>query len=107
YKDDNATAFYNLAWSANELNEYADAAGAESMSISLQEGYLEACVELVYAKQKLNSPDEAIAAYQEAIRQKPNYGLAYTGLGDLYYVDSKPRRCQDAVAAYQKTAAIS
>ena len=28
YKDDNPTAFYNLAWSANELNQHDQAAAA-------------------------------------------------------------------------------
>ena len=47
YKDDNPTAFYNLAWCANELTKYSEAAGAAKQAIALKADYAEAYVELV------------------------------------------------------------
>jgi tetratricopeptide (TPR) repeat protein len=36
YKDDNPTAFYNLAFSANEYSQYAEAASAARKAIDLK-----------------------------------------------------------------------
>jgi len=117
FKADNATAFYNLAWCYNELNMHADAAGAARQAIVLKADYPEAYNELAYANRKLgaaqskNSPaaqqlfNEAIADYREAVRLKPGYGLAYTGLGDVYYLDLG--RCQPAVPPYEQSVRIS
>lgn len=117
YIDSNPTAFYNLAWCANELNKYADAASAAKQAIALKADYPEAHLELGYANRKLgeaapdNSPqaqrlfDESIANYREAIRLKPGYGLAYTGLGDVYFTDLK--QYPQAAVAYQQSISIS
>jgi tetratricopeptide (TPR) repeat protein len=116
-KSDNATAFYNLAWCYNELNMHADAAGAAKQAIMLKADYPEAYNELGYANRMLGgqqpkgSPraqqlfNEAIADYREAVRLKPGYGLAYTGLGDVYYVDLKQYR--QSVPAYEQSIRIS
>lgn len=117
YIDSNPTAFYNLAWCANELNRYAEAAGAARQAIALKAAYPEAHLELGYANRKLGeaapdkSPqalrlfDEAIANYREAIRLKLGYGLAYTGLGDVYFIDLK--QYPQAVLPYQQSISIT
>jgi tetratricopeptide (TPR) repeat protein len=117
YRDDNPTAFYNLAWCANELNRYAEAATAAKQALALKADYPEAHVELGYASRKLGeaapetSPqaprlfDEAITHYREEIRLKPGYGLAYTGLGDVYFVDLK--QYPQAALAYQQSITIA
>ncbi len=116
-KTDNATAFYNLAWCYNELNMNADAAAAARQAIALKADYPEAYNELGYANRMLGgqqtkgSPraqqlfNEAIAEYREAARLKPGYGLAYTGLGDVYYSDLG--KCQQAVPPYEQSVRIS
>jgi tetratricopeptide (TPR) repeat protein len=116
YKDDNPTAFYNLAWCYNELNKYAEAATAAKQAIALKANYPEAYLELGFASRKLgeaqrNSPqgqrlfNEALNNYREAIRLKPGYGAAYTGLGDVYFSDLK--QYQDAGTAYEESIRIS
>ncbi|MDX6529373.1 MAG: hypothetical protein QOH41_1663 [Blastocatellia bacterium] len=116
FKDDNSTAFYNLAWCYNELDKYAEAAGAAKRAIALKADYPEALVELGFATRKLgearqNSPqatelyNEAVSNYREAIRLKPGYGLAYTGLGDVYFSDLK--QYQEASVAYEQSIRIS
>lgn len=117
FVDSNPTAFYNLAWCYNELNRYAEAAVAAKQAIALKTNYPEAHLELGYANRKLgqSTPDksvqaprlfnEAINSYLEAIRLKPGYGLAYTGLGDIYFVDLK--QYAQAAEAYQKALTIS
>lgn len=117
YVDDNPTAFYNLAWCANELSRYAEAASAAKKAIALKANYPEALLELGYASRKLGEAapekslqaqqlfDEAIRSYREAIRLKPGYGLAYTGLGDVYYADLK--QYQQAVVPYEESIRIS
>jgi tetratricopeptide (TPR) repeat protein len=117
FKADNATAFYNLAWCYNELNMNADAAGAARQAIVLKADYPEAYNELGYANRMLGGQqpkgsaraqqlfNEAIADYREAVRLRPGYGLAYTGLGDVYYSDLG--RCQPAVPPYEQSVRIS
>jgi tetratricopeptide (TPR) repeat protein len=117
FKTDNATAFYNLAWCDNELNMHTDAAQAARQAIALKADYAEAYNELGYANRMLGGQQskgsaqaqqlfsEAIADYREATRLKPGYGLAYTGLGDVYY--SNLGQCQPAVAPYEQSVRIS
>jgi tetratricopeptide (TPR) repeat protein len=117
FKADNATAFYNLAWCYNELNMHADAAPAARQAIVLKADYAEAYNELGYANRMLGGQqpkgsaraqqlfNEAIAAYREAVRLKPGYGLAYTGLGDVYFVDLKQYR--QSIPAYEQSVSIS
>jgi tetratricopeptide (TPR) repeat protein len=117
FKADNATAFYNLAWCYNELNMNADAASAAQQAIVLKADYAEAYNELGYANRMLGGQQpkgsaraqqlfsEAIAAYREAVRLRPGYGLAYTGLGDVYYSDLS--KCPQAVPPYQQSVRIS
>jgi tetratricopeptide (TPR) repeat protein len=116
FKDDNSTAFYNLAWSYNEVNRYGEAADAAKRAIALKSDYAEAYVELGFANRKLgaaqkNSPqgrslfNEAISNYREAIRLRPGYGIAYTGLGDVYFIDL--RQYQEATVPYEQAIRIS
>src|SRR5262249_15887370 len=49
--------------------------------------------------------NEAIAAYRDAVRLKPGYALAYTGLGDVYYNGFS--QCQQAVMPYEQSIRIS
>ena len=116
-KTDNATAFYNLAWCYNELNMNADAAGAARQAIALRSDYPEAYNELGFANRIIGGQqpkdsaraqqlfNEAIADYREAARLKPGYGLAYTGLGDVYYSDLG--KCPQAVPPYEQSVRIS
>jgi len=107
FKDDNPTAFYNLAWCYNELNRYAEAAAAAKRAVALKADYAEALLELGFANRKLGEAEqnsrlynEAVSNYREAIRLKPGYGLAYSGLGDVYYSDLK--QYPEAIAAYDQ-----
>lgn len=116
-KSDNPDAFYKLAWCYNEFNMYADAAAAANQAITLKANYPEAYNELGYANRRLGAAQqkgsppaqrlfsEAIVNYREAIRLKPGYGLAFTGLGDVYYLDLG--QCQQAVAPYEQAIRIS
>src|SRR5207248_9127475 len=65
-------SFYNLAWSANELNQYDQSAAAARKAIGLKADYPEAYAELGFASRKLNQPSEAITAYREAVRLRPD-----------------------------------
>src|SRR5882762_155343 len=116
FKTDNATAFYNLAWCYNELNMHADAAPAARQAIALKADYPEAYNELGYANRMMGQQakgsarapqlfNEAVEAYREAVRLRPGYGLAYTGLGDVYFVDLKQYR--QSVPAYEQSIRIS
>lgn len=117
FKTDNATAFYNLAWADNELNQFPEAVTAARQAIALKANYPEAFNEMGYANRKLaeaqpkNSAEatrlynEALANYRQAIQLRPCYGLAYVGLGDTYYDGFG--NCQQAIPPYEQAARIA
>jgi Flp pilus assembly protein TadD len=49
----------------------------------------EAQNEMGYALRNLGRNQEAVQAYQEAIRSNPNMGLAHLGLADVYYYNTR------------------
>jgi serine/threonine-protein kinase len=54
---------------------------------------------LGYAMRRKGRPDEAIAAYRESVRLKPDYAEAHNGLGNALYDKGKP---DEAVAEYRE-----
>jgi tetratricopeptide (TPR) repeat protein len=48
----------------------------------------------------LNRNQEAIQEYQIALKQKPDHGLSYLGLADVYYYNTK--QYNEAAAAYRQ-----
>ena len=58
-------------------------------ALSYRSNYPEAHNEIGYALRNLGRNNEALQSYQEAIRQKPDMGLAHLGLADVYYYNTK------------------
>src|SRR6185295_6100531 len=87
-KPDYAGAHYEIGWIYNEQNNYDAAVRSLRTAISHRADYPDAQNKLGYALRNLNRNPEAIQAYNEAIRLKPDMGLAYLGLGDVYYYNT-------------------
>src|SRR5258708_24433726 len=96
---------------------HSDAAQAAREASAMKADYAEAHNELGYANRMLGGQqpkgsaraqqlfNQAIAEYREAVRLRPGYGLAYTGLGDVYFVDLK--QYGQSVPAYEQSISIS
>jgi tetratricopeptide (TPR) repeat protein len=91
-----AQTLLKLSVSRNEIGRLPDALAAADAAIKLNPTLAEAHAERAYALKRLGEQQPgatagkdrftaAVAGYKEAIRLKPAYGLAYLGLGDVYY----------------------
>jgi tetratricopeptide (TPR) repeat protein len=69
-------------------------------AIDIKPEYPDAHSELGYSYRLLNRNQEAIQEYQTALSQKPDHGLAYLGLADTYYYNTK--QYKEAAAAYRQ-----
>ena len=69
-------------------------------AIDIKPEYPDAHSELGYSYRQLNRNQEAIQEYQIALQQKPDHGLAYLGLADVYYYNTK--QYKEAADAYRK-----
>ncbi|MBS1731596.1 MAG: tetratricopeptide repeat protein [Bacteroidetes bacterium] len=79
-------AYFQSAWCCNELEKYEDALTfLDKFNPDNDDDLASKYVEIGYANYKLENEDEAINAYNEALRYHPNYGVAYRGLGNVYY----------------------
>src|ERR1041384_340028 len=95
-----ATAYYHIGWIQNDNEQYRNALESLRQALSLRANFAEAQKELGYSYYKLSQSQEAIIAYQQAVRMKPDYGSAYLGLGDVYYYQTKQYR--EAMNAYSR-----
>lgn len=84
-----AGAFYHIGWIHNDRDEFTQAIEPLSQAARLRADYAEPHQELGYAYYKLGRSQEAIPEFQNAISLKPGYGLAYLGLGDVYFYQTK------------------
>ena len=89
-KPDQANVNYNVGWILNDLEKYEEAipflqqALAQKVSLPAFAHY-----ELGFAQFKLKRNQDAIANFKQAITLKNDYALAYFGLGDLYFGNTK------------------
>ena len=88
------------AGSITNRRNYNEAIKSLNTSLSYRAGYPDAHNELGYALRNLDRNSEAIQAYREAIRLKPDMGLAHLGLGDVYYYNTK--QYAEAAKAYKQ-----
>lgn len=87
---DFTNAYYQAGWCSNELGEYEDALDyLEKFNPENDDDLASKYVEIGYAHSKLENIDEAIEAYNKALEYKPHYGVAYRGLGNVYYNDTQ------------------
>ena len=101
---DSIRGYYNLAASSMDEARYNDAISAAQRSIEIQPsayGYTNLGSALFFLKRY----DEAIRAFEQAIRYSENDPLVWWNLGDGYYW--APGRRKDSVAAYRKCAALA
>jgi tetratricopeptide (TPR) repeat protein len=93
-KPDDATAWYDLGFAYNQLQQYDKAVPALQEAIRLKPDYANAWYGfginnrawngLGVTYLRMQQYDKAIAALQEAIRLKPDYASAWCNLGIVY-----------------------
>ncbi len=85
YGGENHIAAHNIAYGHNELGNYAEAVRWADAAVKMKSDYYQAYSEAGYAQYKLGKSDAAIAAYQNAVRLKPDHAVSLFGLGDVYF----------------------
>lgn len=92
-------AYYQAGWCSNELEKYDDALGfLDKYTPDDDDDLAYKFVEIGYANYKLKNEDEAIEAYNSALEHRENYGVAYRGLGNVYYDNSED---EDALTNFE------
>lgn len=82
----NEKAVYQAAWCLNEIGEYAEALTYTDMyePADKYEKAKKYC-ERGYAYYELGEEDNAVTAYETALKALPDDGTALRGIGDVYY----------------------
>jgi tetratricopeptide (TPR) repeat protein len=81
---------YNVGWILNDLERYPEAIGYLETALRQKlERPETAYYELGYAYFKQSKNADAVASYRRAAQVKPDFALAYFGLGDVYYNNVK------------------
>ena len=77
---------YKAAWCLNDMKKYEEAIGyLEKYEPEETDDIAKKYAELGYANYKLKNNDAAVQAYEKALAEKPGYGTALRGLGNVYY----------------------
>lgn len=100
YAPENQIAAYNVAWIYNENKNYTEALRWANRAIKIKPDYYQAYSEIGYANTKLGRTDAAMAAYQTALRYKPDDANSHFGIGDIYFDNVKNYPL--ALASYTK-----
>lgn len=79
-----AAAHYELGWCFNELEKYDSALVALTNARKLDATNFRIIYEAGFAKYKLGKVNEALADFNQVIKQNASYDKAYIARGDLY-----------------------
>ena len=84
-KSDYKEAIYEMGWCQNDTKDYVGAIASLRKARTLWAVIPKVHFELGYAFDKLNLIDSAMVSYNECLRLKPDYSLAYKQLGTIAY----------------------
>jgi tetratricopeptide (TPR) repeat protein len=85
YEPDNRVALYNVGYSLNDIERYADALGYLEKAVQLKADDYKSYAEIGYANLQLKNAVAAIAGYQKALQYKPDHATSLFGIGDVNY----------------------
>ncbi len=100
FSSNNQVAAYNVAWMYNENANHGEALRWANQAVKIKPDYYQAHSEIGYANTKLGRTDAAVAAYQTALRYKPDDATSHFGIGDIYF--DKVKNYPLALASYTK-----
>ncbi|MBD2497134.1 tetratricopeptide repeat protein [Nostoc sp. FACHB-280] len=107
FQDDGNSERSQLVQQANNLLNSGDLTGAEKVLRRLIKKYPDDAFghfQLGNVLRRQKQPEAAITAYQEALRLKPKYALAYNAIGVVYATQD---RWDDAISQYRKALEIN
>lgn len=99
--EENDDACYNLGYIYNGKAEYTNALEWLNKANNIKEG-VDVFNEIGFANYKLKNNDDAINAYQSALKINTKNGTSYKGIGDVYRVNYSPARVTEAIENYLK-----
>jgi len=82
---DYTQAWYEMGWCQNDTKDYTGALASLRKARTVWTTIPKVHYELGYAFDKLNMIDSAMICYNECLRLKPDYSLAYKQLGTIAY----------------------
>ena len=97
--EENDDACYNLGYIYNGKAEYTTALEWLNKANKIKEG-VDVFNEIGFANYKLKNNDEAINAYQSALKINSKNGTSYKGIGDVYRLNYSPAKITEAIESY-------
>lgn len=92
--------YYKAGWCSNDLEKYQQAIDYMNKYFPEEsDDKAKKYAEIGYANYKLENGQAAINAYKKSLEEKPNYGTALRGLGDVY--DELLKQYSDAINYYE------
>lgn len=92
--------YYKAGWCANDLEKYQQAIDYFNKYFPEESNdKAKKFAEIGYANYKLENGQAAVDAYKKALDEKPGYGTALRGLGDVY--DELLKQYSDAIPYYE------
>ena len=98
-EEENDDACYNLGYIYNGKAEYTTALEWLNKANKIKEG-VDVFNEIGFANYKLKNNDEAINAYQSALKINSKNGTSYKGIGDVYRLNYSPAKITEAIESY-------
>ena len=99
-----AESYFNIGLASYYLKQYREAADAYRQSIKIDPyNSADAHYALGLVYRDWNKPDEEIQAYKQAIRQRPDYTVAYERLGSRYM---KSKKFNEAVDVFRQLSTL-
>lgn len=99
-RPDYSAAIYETGWCSNELKDHAGAVTALRKARKTWSTIPKVHFELGYAFSKLNMVDSAFKSFNECLRYKPDYSLAFKELGYLSYNKDENAKALEYFAGY-------
>jgi tetratricopeptide (TPR) repeat protein len=97
-------AVYELGWCQNDLKDYQGAINSLRSARKTWTEIPKVHFELGYAFEKTSQTDSAIQCYNECLRFKPDYSLAFKQLGYISYTREKYKDALDYFVKYEANA---
>jgi tetratricopeptide (TPR) repeat protein len=92
--------YYKAAWCSNDLEKYQQAIDYMNKYFPDEsDDKAKKFAEIGYANYKLENAQAAVDAYKRSLTERPGYGTALRGLGDVY--DQLLKQNEDAITYYE------
>jgi tetratricopeptide (TPR) repeat protein len=100
-------ATYELGWCQNDLKDYRGAIASLRTARQVWTAIPKVYFELGYAFEKTSQVDSALQCYNECLRLKPDYSLAYKQLGTIAYNKDNYKEALNYFTQYEANSKVA